>query len=107
MIPLQQVIDGVSVWASQDVIAYMPNGASKFLALMAVGSMRNNSANFLRPYEKLLVSLGIMTEDKSMIDEGVLKTALDEAFAGMPSVTWMGFTFNSQDAEKLMRRIGA
>lgn len=97
----------MTVFATQDVISSMPNGVNKFLALMAVGSMRNNSANFVRPYEKMLVSFGILNETGDMIDETVLRSALDEAFNGMQSVTWMGFTFNSQDAEKLMRRIGA
>lgn len=107
MIPLKQALDGLSAFATQDVITAMPNGVSKFLALMAVGSMRNNSANFVKPYEKMLVSFGIMNEAGDMIDETVLRSALEEAFGSMPSVTWMGFTFDAQDAEKLLRRIGA
>lgn len=107
MIPIKQALDGLTVFATQDVIASMPNGVNKFLALMAVGSMRTNSANFIRPYEKMLVSFGILSEAGDMIDDVALRAALDEAFNSMPSVTWSGFTFNSSDAEKLLRRIGA
>lgn len=106
MIPIQQVMDAVSTFAAQDVVSLMPNGVNKFLSYAAIAAMRGNSAQFLKPYENVLASLGILNESHDMVDEAALKNILSEAFANMPSVTWMGFTFTSSDTEKLYRRMG-
>lgn len=106
MITLQQALDGITVFATQDVISAMPNSMAKFIALMAVGSMRNNPNNFVKPYENALKSFGILSEDGTMVHEGNIRAALNEAFSNMPSVTWMGFTFTADDAAKLMSRLG-
>lgn len=107
MIPIQQALDGVAAFAVNDVISEMPNTIGKFVALMAVGSMRNNPAQFLKPYESTIKAFGIMNEDGSAIDEVNLKAALEEAFTQMPKVSWMGFTFSASDATKLLTRMGA
>lgn len=106
MIPLQKALDGITMFATQDVIASMPNSMSKFVALMAVGSMRNNPASFIKPYETSLKSFGILSEDGSMVNEQNIRAALTEAFNNMPKVSWMGFSFTAEDATKLLSRIG-
>lgn len=106
MIPIQQALDAVSTFASQDVVSVMPNNVEKFLAYAAIAGMRGNVDKFLTPYESILTSLGIMNENHDMINEAALKNVLSEAFSNMPSVTWMGFTFTAADAEKLYRRMG-
>lgn len=106
MIPVKQALDGLSVFAVNDVIATMPNSMSKFIALMAVSAMRNDPQKFLAPYMGHLKSFGILNQDGTLVDEKVLKTALSEAFAEMPSVSWMGFTFTADDAVRLAARIG-
>lgn len=83
----------------------MSNSVAKFVALMAVGAMRNNPASFVKQYEPLLKSFGILSEDGLMVDETCLRAAMNEAFANMPKVSWMGFTFTQDDAAKLMSRI--
>lgn len=106
MIPVQQALDGLTAFAVNDVISSMSNSMSKFVALMAVGAMRNNPASFLKPYESMLKSFGVLSQDGSMVDEQRIHDALSEAFGKMPRVTWMGFTFNADDAAKLMSRLG-
>lgn len=106
MITLQQALDGITVFSTQDVIASMPNSMSKFLALMAVGSMRNNPSSFIKPYESVLKSFGILSDDGTMVHEENIRAALNEAFSNMPRVSWMGFTFTADDATKLMARLG-
>ena len=106
MITLQQALDGLTLFATQDVIAAMPNSMSKFIALMAVGAMRNNPASFIKPYESVLKSFGVLSEDGSMVHEENVRAALNEAFSNMPKVSWMGFTFSADDAAKLMARMG-
>lgn len=106
MIPMQQALDGISVFAVNDVISSMPNSTAKFIALMAVGSVRNDPAKFIKPYETFLKSIGIISEDGSMVDVKTLRSCLSEAFAEMSSVSWLGFTFSSEDAAKLIARIG-
>lgn len=106
MIPIQQALDAISTFAAQDVVSVMPNGVPKFLAYAAISGMRGNVDQFLKPYENVLTSFGIMNETHDMINEAALKNVLTEAFSNMPSVTWMGFTFTAADAEKLYRRMG-
>ena len=106
MIPMQQALDGLAVFAINDVISVMPNNVGKFVALMAVGSARNDPAKFVKPYEPLLKSIGIISEDGAMVDDKVLRSSLSEAFAEMPKVSWLGFTFTSEDAAKLIAGIG-
>ena len=106
MITLQQALDGITVFATQDVISSMPNSMAKFVALMAVGSMRNNPNSFVKPYESALKSFGILSEDGNMVNEANIRAAFNEAFASMPRVSWMGFTFTAEDASKLMARLG-
>jgi len=74
---------------------------------MAVGSMRNNPGQFLKPYESALKSFGIMSDNGEMVNEDNIRAALSEAFGQMPKVTWMGFTFTADDATKLLNRMGA
>lgn len=106
MIPVQQAVEAISTFATNDVVAVMPNGIEKFIAYAAVAAMKGNSSGFLKPYEGVLTSFGVMNESHDMVDEVALKNILSDAFSQMPSVTWMGFTFTSADAEKLYRRMG-
>lgn len=106
MIPMQQLLDGVASYAINDVIPSMPNGTSKFLAYASVGAMKNNPSLLLKPYECVLKQLGIFSEDGTMLNEKVMKDALDEAFANVPSISLLGFKFDKSDCDKLYRRIG-
>ena len=58
---------------------------------------------FVRPYEKWLRMTGIMSDGG--IDEQALCSALEAAFSEMKSVSFMGFTFSMQDAERLLQRM--
>lgn len=103
MIPLNKALDAVANFAQKDVVSAMPPGVPKFVAIMAVNSARNNPEQFLKPYEKWLRMTGIMSDDG--IDEQALYSALEAAFSEMKSVSFMGFTFKMQDAERLLQRM--
>lgn len=105
MVTIQKALEGFASFAAKDVIAAMPNGLEKFLALMAVGAMRNNPGALLRPYEPILKSMGVITQDGTQVDEQALASAMSDAFAAMPKFNWMGFTFTADDADKLLQRI--
>lgn len=105
MIPMSQLIDGVANFATNDVIPAMPNGLDKFLAYAAVGAMRGRYEEFAQRYIPALSSVGIVTGDGN-VDEVALKNSLKEAFQNVPTVQFLGFTFDRTDADKLFRRIG-
>ncbi len=103
MIPLEKALDAFATFASKDVVATMPPGANKFLAIMAVHSARQNPEQFLKPCERWLRMAGVMTDEG--IDEQALYSALECAFAEMNSVSFLGFTFKKQDADRLLQRM--
>lgn len=105
MVSMQKALDGFATFAAKDVIAAMPNGLNKFLALMAVGAFRNNPATLLRPYEPVLKTIGVITPDGTQVDETALAASLSDAFAALPKFGWLGFTFTADDADKLLQRI--
>lgn len=103
MIPLNKALDALATFAGKDVLSAMPPGVNKFLAIMAVNSVRQNPEQLVRPYEKWLRMTGILTDEG--VDEQTLYSALESAFSEMKSVTFMGFTFKQQDAERLLQRM--
>lgn len=105
MIPVQNAIASVADFAARDVVASMPNGPMKFASQMAVFAARSNPGPVIKPYEPFLKMTGILSEDGEYVDEQALYNALMGAFKEMPAVTLLGFTFNSQDAEKLLQRM--
>lgn len=105
MIRIEKAVDAIAEFASRDVVSTMPNGLGKFAANMAIVSARNNPEQVLKPYDAFLKMTGILSEDGKSVDEQSLYNALMGAFKEMPSVTFLGFTFNQQDAEKLLQRM--
>lgn len=105
MIKIEKAVDALADFASRDVVSAMPNGIGKFAANMAIVSARANPDQVLKPYEGFLKMTGILSDDGKEVDEQALYNALMGAFREMPSVSFLGFTFNQQDAEKLLQRM--
>ena len=105
MIPLKNAMDGVLSFAANDVLPGMPNGLKKFAAYMALGALKTNPEPAIKPYMPFLEMSGIVSADGAMVDEQKLSVALSDAFTNMPSVDFLGFTFTSEDANKLINRI--
>lgn len=105
MIPVSSAVNAVADFAAKDVVALMPSGPMKFASQMAVYAAKSNPEPVLKPYEAFLKMTGILSQDGLQVDEQALYNALMGAFKEMPSVTLLGFTFNSADAEKLMQRM--
>lgn len=98
-------MDGLHSFALNDVIPLMPNGAKKFAAYMVAGSLKANPDVLVKPYEGFLKMSGIMSGDGQSVDEQRLSAALAEAFANMPSLDILGFTFSADDATRLVDRV--
>lgn len=105
MIPLKNAMEGVLSFAANDVLPSMPNGLKKFAAYMALGALKTNPEPAAKPYIPFLKMSGVVTEDGSTVDEQKLAVAFSDAFANMPTVDFLGFTFTSEDANKLINRI--
>lgn len=105
MVPAKTAIEGVIAFVTNDVLPSMPNGVKKFASYVALGALKTNPEPALKPYESFLKMSGIMSDDGSTIDEMKLATALTTAFANIPSVDFLGFTFTVDDANKLVERI--
>lgn len=105
MVPFETAAAGLFSFVAEDVIASMPNGARKFAAYMAIGALRQDPGSALAPYAPFLKMSGILSADGGEVDEARLETALAEAFSNMPSVEFLGFAFNEQDAARLVRRV--
>lgn len=105
MVPLKTAVDGLHSFAVNDVIPLMPNGPRKFGAYMVAGSLRTNPELLMKPYEGFLKMSGIMSGDGAAVDERRLSEALSEAFANMPSLDLLGFTFSADDAARLVDRV--
>ena len=92
-------------FAANDVLPSMPNNLKKFGAYMALGALKTNPEPAVRPYMPFLQMSGIVSEDGATVDETRLATAFSDAFANMPTVDFLGFTFAADDANKLINRI--
>lgn len=102
---MQQLADGVTDYLLNDALPAMPNGLSKFLAYAAVGAMKGRDPIALvAPYMQMLQAVGL-TDSTGQVDEVALKAAMDTAFTNQPTVSLMGFTFDSTDKDKLYRRL--
>ena len=105
MIPLKTAMEGVLSFAANDVLPSMPNGLKKFAAYMALGALKTNPEPAVRPYIPFLKMTGVLSEDGSTVDEQKMAVAFSDAFANVPSVDFLGFTFTAEDANKLITRI--
>lgn len=105
-IALDQAVNGVASYAELDVLPLLPNGKKKLFAYMAVAGFRRNPMLILKPYEQYLKMFGVLSEDGKMIDIDALAENFKSAFEKVPSVELLGFTFDSQDVDKLVSRIG-
>lgn len=105
-ITLDQATNGLASYAELDVLPLLPNGMKKFGAYMAVAAFKRNPNVILKPYEKYFKTFGVLSEDGKMVDVDVLAESLKSTFAKVPNVEIFGFTFEAQDVDKLVSRLG-
>lgn len=60
----------------------------------------------VKPYEQFLKTLGVLSEDGKIVNVDILADIVKSAFAKLPSVSVFGFTFEVQDVDKLVSRLG-
>jgi len=102
-IELENAIDAF-IGFMADQVAGIPKLGERFLAYAALGSLKANPdllADKVKPWGEMA---GIIVEDE-MVDLEMLKAALSEAFAQVPKVSYFGFTFTSDDAASLLKRM--
>ena len=105
-ISLEQAVKGVADYVELDTLPLMQNSLKKFGAYIAVEGFRRNPTMIVKPYEQFLKTLGVLSEDGKIVDVDVLTDIVKSAFAKLPSVSVFGFTFEVQDVDKLVSRLG-
>lgn len=105
-VSLEQAVKGVADYVELDTLPLMQNSARKFGAYVAVEAFRRNPTMIVKPYEQFLKTLGVLSEDGKIVNVDVLADIVKSAFAKLPSVSVFGFTFEVQDVDKLVSRIG-
>lgn len=99
-------MNGLAAFAEIDILPLMQNGVKKLGAYMAVEALRRNPAAVSKPYESFFKMLGVLSEDGRTVDLDALSTYLQSSFAKVPSVSLWGFTFDANDVNKLVSRLG-
>ena len=99
-------MNGIAAFAELDALPHMPNGIMKVGAYMAVEGLKRNPNVVTKPYEQFFKMLGVLSEDGNTVDVDALSGYLRSAFEKVPTVNLWGFTFDSNDVEKLIARIG-
>ena len=105
-VSLEQAVKGVADYVELDTLPLMQNSARKFGAYVAVEAFRRNPTMIVKPYEQFLKTLGVLSEDGNIVNVDVLADIVKSAFAKLPSVSVFGFTFEVQDVDKLVSRLG-
>lgn len=105
LITKESFVRGLSDFATQDLIPVMPNGLEKLAALMLNEAFKKNPDLFLAPYWPMMDTLGVLNEDKTMVDKDLLGEYLGNAMALMNELKFKGFTINRDDALKLIGRM--
>lgn len=105
-VSLEQAVKGVADYVELDTLPLMQNSARKFGAYVAVEAFRRNPTMIVKPYEQFLKTLGVLSEDGKIVNVDVLADIVKSAFAKLPSVSVFGFTFEVQDVDKLVSRLG-
>lgn len=105
-VSLDQAVKGIVEYVELDTLPLLPNGVKKLGAYMAVAGLKRNPTILLKPYEQFLKVAGVLSEDGKIVDVDVLSEIVKSAFAKVPTVNIFGFTFEVQDVDKLVSRLG-
>ena len=105
-VSLEQAVNGIVDYVELDTLPLLPNGAKKLCAYMAVAGFKRNPTVLIKPYEQFLKVAGVLSEDGKIVDIDALSEIVKSAFAKVPSVSLFGFTFEAQDVDKLVSRLG-
>lgn len=105
-VSLEQAVNGVVDYVELDTLPLLPNGVKKLGAYMAVAGFKRNPTVLIKPYEQFLKVAGVLSDDGKIVDVDALSEIVKSAFAKVPSVSIFGFTFEVQDVDKLVSRLG-
>lgn len=105
-VSLEQAVNGIVEYVELDTLPLMPNGVKKFGAYMAVEAFKRNPTVLLKPYEQFLKVAGVLSDDGKIVNVDSLSEIIKSAFAKVPTVSVFGFTFEVQDVDKLVSRLG-
>ena len=105
-VSLEQAVNGIVDYVELDTLPLLPNGVKKLGAYMAVAGFKRNPTVLIKPYEQFLKVAGVLSDDGKIVDVDALSEIVKSAFAKVPSVSIFGFTFEVQDVDKLVSRLG-
>lgn len=104
-LPVSDAVDRLVAYMSGEV-AKVPSLRDRFLMFAALGAVKNSPSSLVNAYGPMLRSVGIIDEE-GYVNVPSLQAALDMAFANVPQLKVMGFTFTREDAEEVLRRMVA
>ena len=105
-VSLEQAVNGIVEYVELDTLPLMANGVKKFGAYLAVAAFKRNPTVLIKPYEQFLKVAGVLSDDGKIVDVDSLAEIVKAAFAKVPTVNAFGFTFEVQDVDKLVSRLG-
>lgn len=101
-ITLERAMDGLFSFMS-DQVSTIANMGERFLGYAVVGALKKNPAPLMSKIKSWLEMAGVLND--GMVDLDVLKAALDSAFAAVPKVSYLGFSFTVEDATALLAKM--
>lgn len=85
-------------------IGKVNNLKDRFIMFAALGAIQANPSAIINTYKPMLKSVGII-DDNDMVETESVRSALNLAFANVPKVSALGFTFNQSDADAILQRM--
>lgn len=100
-IPMQKATDSLVSYLGTQA-TQIQSMRDRFIMFAALGAAKANPANLLGPYMNALRMVGVVDEQGMVCTEAV-RSAMQNAFANVPSFSALGFTFSQADAEEFLR----
>lgn len=104
-IPMQKATDSIVAYLGNQA-TQIPSMRDKFIMYAALGAAKANPANLLAPYMNVLRMVGVVDE-QGMVCTDAIRSAMDSAFANVPTFSALGFDFSQADAAELLRLMEA
>lgn len=103
-IQVQKAVDAIVGYMSNEVVK-IPNLRDRFLMFAALGAIKANPMQLVGRYEDTLKAVGVIQD--GMVCTDSIRSALDTAFANVPTFSMLGFSFTQPDAVELLRLMEA
>ena len=101
-IPLDRAVSGLVAYM-RDLVSQISNPLEQFAGHFILGSLENNSSGLVAKLRPWMEMSGVLSGNMVNLDS--LKTAMDNAFANVPKLSYLGWTFTADDTSALLAKI--